>query len=219
MTNIKNSRTSAHTRYYLKNGDLVVGVTTALGILNKPGLVVWANRLGLQGVDSTKVRDQAGDRGTITHLLICSELKNCVPDLSQYSQSDIDVATLCLDSFHEWRKSHTLEVIHVETPMQSEMWRYGGTPDFLGYINGELTLMDFKTSNAIYNDYFYQVAAYRQLEIEAGYSVNKARILRFSKGDNVEFEDRMITQFDKEFALFTHCLAIYNLLKKMNRSL
>jgi hypothetical protein len=79
--------------------------------------------------------------------------------------------------------------------------------------------MDFKTSNGIWNDYYYQLASYRQLEIENGYNVETARILRFSKGDNVEFEDRLIKQFSYEFELFTHCLAIYNLLKTMKRSL
>lgn len=212
-------KTNAHTRYYLRDGELAVGVTTVLQVLNKPSLVVWANRLGLQGIDSTKVRDQAGDRGTITHLLITSELKNEVPDLSEYSQADIDVATLCLNSFREWRKGHTLEIIHVETPLLSEMYRYGGTPDFLGYVNGELTLIDFKSSNAIYGDYYYQLSAYRQLEIEAGYNVNKAHILRFSKENNAEFEDRMVTSFKKEFELFLHCLGIYNLLKDMKRKL
>jgi hypothetical protein len=216
----KMPKTQVHTRYYLKDGELAVGVTTALSILAKPALIKWANNLGLQGLDSNKVRDQAGERGTITHLLITSELKNETPDLSEYSQSDIDVATLCLNSFHEWRKTHILEPIYIETPIVSEQYRYGGTPDYFGLVNGELQLIDFKSSNQISNDYFYQVAAYRQLTLENWCTeLKRARILRFSKEDNVEFEDRLITQFSKEFELFIHCLAIYNLLKQMKRNL
>jgi hypothetical protein len=185
----------------------------------KPSLISWAWNCGLKGEDYKKIRDLGGEVGTITHLLVTHDIMNKVPDLSEYRQIDIDAATLCLNSFHEWKKGHTLEVIHIEKPLVSEEYRYGGQPDFLGYVNGELELIDFKSSNGIWNDYYYQVASYRQLEIEAGYDVNKARILRFSKGNNVEFEDRLITQFKYEFELFLNCLSIYNLLKTMKRSL
>jgi hypothetical protein len=211
--------TAVHQRYYTKDGEMVAGSTTILGVMAKPSLIRWAWNCGIKGEDYTKVRDSAGSVGTITHLMITEELQNRVPDLKDFTQNNIDSATLCLNSFHEWRKAHTLEVIHVEKPLISEIYRYGGTPDFLGLVNGELELMDFKTSNGIWNDYYYQLASYRQLEIENGYNVETARILRFSKGDNVEFEDRLIKQFSYEFELFTHCLAIYQLLKTMKRQL
>ncbi len=44
-------RSKVHTRYKLKNGLLVPGVTTVTGVLDKPALIIWANRLGLQGID------------------------------------------------------------------------------------------------------------------------------------------------------------------------
>ena len=213
------NKNAVHQRYYTKDGELVAGSTTILSVMAKPNLIRWAWNCGIKGEDYTKVRDSAGSVGTITHLMITEELQNRVPDLKDFTQNNIDSATLCLNSFHEWRKAHTLEVIHVEKPLISEIYRYGGTPDFLGLVNGELELMDFKTSNGIWNDYYYQLASYRQLEIENGYNVETARILRFSKGDNVEFEDRLIKQFSYEFELFTHCLAIYNLLKIMKRTL
>jgi len=213
------ANTKVHTRYFTKDGELVAGSTTILQILNKPNLISWAFNCGLRGEDMNKIKNIAGSVGTITHLMITEELQNKVPDLKEYSQADIDSSTLCYNSFKELRKSHTLEVIHVEKALVSEVYRFGGTPDFLGFVNGELTLMDFKTSAAIYNDYYYQIASYRQLEKEAGYNVETAEILRFSKGNNVEFEDRLIKQFNYEFELFTHCLAIYNLLRTMKRSL
>lgn len=78
----------------------------------------------------------------------------------------------------------------------------------------------FQIKKEDWNEYFYQLAAYRQILIEQGYpNLNRARILRFSKDDTNEFEDRLITNFTNEFKLFEHCLAIYNLLKDMNRRL
>lgn len=217
MTN--NSRTKAHTQYYLNTGDAIPGVTTVLGILAKPALVSWANKLGLQGIDSSKYRDQAADVGTITHLLIMGHLTRQTVSLTEYSQQDIDTAQNCMKSFCEWEKSHKVEPILVETPLSSDIYGFGGTPDCLAKVNGELELLDFKTSKAIWNEYFYQLAAYRQLLIEQRYDVNRARILRFGKDGTTEFEDRLITQFDNEFELFLHCLSIYNLLKAMKRRL
>jgi hypothetical protein len=188
-------------------------------VLDKPALVKWANNLGLQGIDSTKFRDKAGDIGTITHLLIMGHLTNKEIDLSEYSKQDIVTAGFCMNSYHEWEKSHKVEPIIVEVPMSSDKYGYGGTPDCLAMINGELELLDFKTSNGIWNTYFYQLAAYRQILIEKGHNVNRARILRFGKDDNSGFEDRLITKFDNEFELFLHCLSIYNLLKAMKRRL
>lgn len=214
-----NSRTKAHTQYYLNTGDAIPGVTTVLGILAKPALVAWANKLGLQGIDSTKYRDKAADVGTITHLLIMGHLTRQEIDLTEYAKQDIDVAQGCLNSYIEWERPHKIEPILVETPLSSDIYGYGGTPDCLARIDGELELLDFKTSTGIWNEYFYQIAAYRQILIEKGHNVNKARILRFGKDANSGFEDRMITNFDNEFQMFLHCLAIYNLLKVMKRRL
>ena len=60
----------AHTIYKLEDGTKVPGVTTVLGILNKPALVKWANNLGLQGIDSNKYRDEMADIGTLAHQMI-----------------------------------------------------------------------------------------------------------------------------------------------------
>lgn len=211
--------TKAHTRYYLNSGDSIPGVTTVLQILNKPGLVIWANRLGLEGHDSSKYRDKMADIGTIGHLMIMHYLNKTTPDLTGFSQQDIDTAENCLLSFFEWEKGHTIEPMILEVPLSSDVYGYGGTPDFIGLVDGQLELLDFKTGKAIYNEYFYQLAAYRQLASERGYKLNRARILRIGRDESEGFEERLILKFDNEFQLFLHCLSIYNLLKTMNRRL
>ena len=212
-------KTNAHTIYIHANGNRVPGVTTILDILNKPALVVWANRLGLQGVDSTKFKDKMADIGTITHLRILHYLKKTTPDLSEYSQADIQTSDNCMLSFYEWEKSHKLEPVCVEVPLTSDRFGFGGTPDYIGMVNGRLEIVDFKTGSGIYNTAFYQVAAYRQLAKEIGHNVEYARILRIGRDNNEGFEERLIASFDDEMALFTRCLEIYNLLKKMGRKL
>jgi hypothetical protein len=213
------TKVNAHTRYINANGDMVVGVTTVLNVLDKPALVAWSNRLGLQGIDSTKFKDKMADIGTITHLRILAELKNEVPDLSEYSQADIKTSDNCMLSYHEWLRYHKIEPICVETPLTSDRFGYGGTPDFIGLVDGRLEIMDYKTGSGIYGTAFYQVAAYRQMAHEVGHKVEHARILRIGRSNDEGFEERLITKFDDEFEMFKHCLAIHNLLKKMGRRL
>lgn len=212
------SKVNAHTQYTMNTGDNVPGVTTVLDILAKPALIKWANNLGLKGIDSTKFKDKMADIGKIAHKMILAYLsKEPLITFPDYSKADIESAENCMKSYYEWEKVHTLEPIILETPLTSDIYGYGGTPDFIGMVDGQLELLDFKTGNGIWPEHFYQLAAYRQLAIEQGHKVNRARILRIGRDDNEGFEERLITRFDDEFELFKHCLAIYNLQKAMKR--
>lgn len=217
MSSKTSDKVKAHVQYVNSNGEKVVGVTTALSVLNKPFLVVWANRLGLAGIDSTKFKDKMADIGTIAHLLVMHHLKNTTPDLDEFSKADIDTAHNCMKSFYEWEKVHKLEPVLLEFPLVSDIYNFGGSPDFVGKVDGVMEIIDFKTGKAIYGEYLTQVSAYRQLVIEKGYTVNRARILRIGRDDSEGFEERLTTKFDLEFDLFKHCLAIYQLQKELKR--
>ena len=86
------NKTKAHTKYFDANGNLVVGTTTVINVLDKPALVAWSNRLGLQGIDSTRYKDKLADVGTVTHLRILHYLKKTEPDLSEYSPATIKLS-------------------------------------------------------------------------------------------------------------------------------
>ena len=211
------SRIKAHTTYKLLDGTIVPGVTTILGILNKPALVPWANKLGLQGIDSTKYVDEKAAIGTLAHQMIANYLRGEQTDTSEYSKLQIDQAENAVLSFFEWEKNHHLEPVFVEEPMISEHHRFGGTLDFLGTVNGEpeLALIDFKTSGGIYPEMYIQVAAYRQLAFEHELDVQKVKILRIGRTEDEGFEDKPVNHLDKRWELFLHCLAIYNLQKEV----
>lgn len=213
MPGSKKSR--AHTRYKLNDGTKVPGVTIVLGILNKPALIKWANNLGLQGIDSSKYRDEMADIGTLAHQMIVDYFNKVETDTSEYSKTQIDLAENCLLSFWEWEKSHKIEVILAEQPLVSTEHGYGGTIDCFCKLDGQPTLLDFKTGKAIYPEYFYQLAAYEQLLAEAGYLIEVTRILRIGRDEDEGFEERSVGKLDLHFDLFKHCLEIYNLRKEI----
>ena len=211
------TRTQAHQKYIGLDGVQVPGVTTVLNILNKPFLVPWANKLGLEGIDSTKYKDKMADIGTLAHLFIMNHLRGEESDTSEFTQNDIKLAENCFLSYLEWEKPHLIKPVMIEKPLVSDKYGFGGTPDCVCYLNDELVLLDYKTGKAIYPEMIYQLAAYAQLVREQGYEIKKARILRIGRDENEGFEERLITRFDNEFEVFRHCLAIYNLFKVMKK--
>lgn len=217
MTTEINNKTKAHTRYFGLDGEQKPGVTTVLGVLNKPFLIPWANKLGLQGIDSTKYRDAMAGIGTLTHQMILDHLTGQKTDTSDYSQKDVSMAENCFLSYLEWEKGHPVKPVLVEKPLVSDIYGYGGTPDCICEYNSGLELLDFKTGKAIYPEMFYQIAAYAQLAKEHGYKITSGRILRIGRDENEGFEERLTKRWGKEFQLFRHCLAIYNLQKELKR--
>jgi hypothetical protein len=98
-------------------------------------------------------------------------------------------------------------------PLVSEVYQFGGTPDAIGRVNGELCLLDWKTSNSVYSDYLLQLAAYRVLWEE----INPDRplmggfhLLRFSK-EHGDFAHHFYRDLSEAWEMFAHHRAAYGL--------
>jgi len=210
-------KSKAHVIYKLEDGTKVPGVTTVLGLLNKPALVIWANRLGLQGIDSSKYRDAMAEVGTLAHQMVVDYFNDVKTDTTDYSENQINLAENCLLSFWEWEKGHKIEVIMAEKQLVSTEYGFGGTIDCFCKLDGQPTLLDFKTGKAIYPEMMYQLAAYEQLLAEDRHSVEIIRILRIGRDEDEGFEERQVGDTSKYFDIFKHCLAIYNLQKDIRK--
>jgi len=208
-------KTRAHIRYKNKEGKVVPGATTVIGLLNKPQLVVWANRLGLQGIDSSKFRDEKAEIGTLAHAMILATLKGESIDTSEYSKEQIGQAENSFLSWLEWGKGKDIKPVLLETPLVSEMYQYGGTPDFLGYLNGDIVLMDYKTGG-IFREAYIQACSYRHLLYENEYPVtDKAIILGIPRTEDEDFKEVTYTNFDAGWEIFKRLNEVYQLLKEV----
>ncbi len=209
------SKSKTHTVYKLENGTRVPGVTTVLGVLNKPALVNWANKLGLQGIEVGKYVDDKADIGTLAHQMILDYFNGTETDTSEYSRDQIEQAENCLLSFWAWEKLNQLDVIKAEVPLVSQKYRYGGTIDCYCVLNGKRTLLDFKTGKAIYPEMFYQLAAYAQLLADHDMVTERWQILRIGRDANEGFEARHVDDIHKYWQMYHLCLQIYNLKKEI----
>ena len=207
--------TKAHTVYKLEDGTRVPGTTTITGLLNKPYLIKWANNLGLEGIDSSKYTDEAAAIGTLAHAMVQAHLQKDELNMDQYSKIQIDHAENSLISFFEWKSRHLVDPILCETPMVSEELKYGGTLDCYCMLDGEPVLLDIKTGKAVYEEYFVQLAAYRNLLEERGHPVNRCMILRIGRDETEGFEERTVTDTSKYFEIFRNLLNVYYIKKEL----
>ena len=209
----------AHQRYYTEDGTLVPGVTTIVRVLgfNTDVLVKWANKEGLAGRDTAKIKDETAAIGSLAHLLVESELKDEEPDLKDYTPAQLKRAQHALRSFHEWRQGHDLHAQLVEASLVSEEHTYGGTVDCWGMLQGLPVLLDFKTSSGVWLEHRIQVSAYWKLLQENGYDVQGVHILRIPRTSEEEFQEHILTgqQVLLGWKMFRHALAVYRLEKEM----
>ena len=103
------SKIKAHIRYKNDEGRLIPGTTTITGLLAKPALIGWANRLGLEGIDCNKYKDKMADIGILGHYFVMADFKGISEEakqraLEEYSAINIDKAENCILPFSSGRK-------------------------------------------------------------------------------------------------------------------
>jgi len=211
-------KSKAHQRYLTSKGEPCVGVTTVLGKIAKPYLITWANKLGLDGIDSTKYVDGLADIGTLIHYLIECDCKGTTPELGDYSQNDIVTARFGLQKWLNWKALNKFELIDSELQIVSDDLRVGGTCDIYAKVNGKFSVMDIKTSKATYAEQRTQGIAYKKLLEANGKQVDEARIIRVGRNENEGFDDILIGAEELHWKRFLIYLEAYRADKNLENA-
>lgn len=210
--------TKKRTHLTVKDGTRVPGATTIAGLIDKPFLVKWANKLGKQGIDVTEYVNDQAKKGTLIHTIIESHITQESVDLSSYSEDEIDMASIVFYSHYmEWEKLHKVEPIFVEKSLVSEEHKFGGIIDFYAKVDDVYTVIDFKTSKSINNEHLLQVSSYVQLLRENGYQVDKLLILDVKKDINTPLEEKSLTVEETlpYWEMFKHLVDVYWIKKEL----
>ena len=92
-----------------------------------------------------------------------------------------------LESFLKWEEEKKVSWIKSELVIASRKHKFAGTLDALALVDGELCLIDFKTSKRVSKSAFLQTAGYQICLEEMGIVPAKRLIVRLPKnGDNIE---------------------------------
>lgn len=211
--------------YKLKDGSKVPGVTTIIGrFKDSGGLLYWACEQG-KAIERGEIsslydkRDEAADAGTLAHAFVEAYINQETPP----QIPDNDIGTKAKQGFQNylaWQKNNRIQIIKQEMELISEKYRFGGCPDAMGLdVDGRLCILDWKTSNGVYQDYMIQIAAYEQLwkenypdkPITGGY-----HLLRFSK-EHADFTHHFWSELDDAWEQFKLFRQAYELDKKLKR--
>jgi len=144
-------------RYYtLPDGTKLPSVTTVLGAMKKDAIMAWRKRVG--EAEANRVSKKATGRGTNVHTLCERYLNN------------EDMGTMMPDALEMFYSLKTFlnninNIHYQEQALWSKQLGLAGRVDCIGEYNGELSVIDFKTSKKIktrvqIEDYFWQTAAY-----------------------------------------------------------
>lgn len=145
-------------------------VTEILGMLDKPALKQWAVDCAIRCIENGGTLDEAKfawknrdalDVGSIVHHAIESHIAGYKPDFSALDGENLSQALASYKSFEEWEGSHSVRWYANELTVSLPPL-YCGTLDALANIDGVDYILDFKTANGIYNDYWIQLAMYHR---------------------------------------------------------
>lgn len=153
------------------------------------------------------VLDKAADRGTAVHAAIEEFLKYGIDDFFGENRP-------YFDAFLKWYELNTPELVASESKVYHKVMGYAGTIDCICYINGVLTMIDFKTTTSIIDmTCQVQLEAYAKALETHGIFVEDKMILRIDKNGN--FEERHYPAKDgKSWQVFTSLKILYDYLSQ-----
>ena len=205
----------------------VPGVTTVIGrFKDSGGLLWWAFDQG-KAAERGEInslydkRDAAADAGTLAHSMVEAHVLNKDPLGVLVDIADMEIrdqAHQAFQSYLNWESMTTLKIIDQEMSLVSEKYNFGGTPDAIGEVNGELCLVDWKTSNKVYPDMMIQLAAYKLLVHECtDYKLTGGfHLCRFSK-EHGDFTHHYWSELDEAWEQFKLFLKAYQIDKRLKK--
>lgn len=171
-------------RYYFNGEGPVPSVTTVIGIMDKPAVMIWkAKQVALAALHNPKMlreieeqqgeeeavlwllrksdteRDAAAKRGTSVHLLADMVTRGQESDSKGFQVSEDTQPYLA--AFRGFLEAYNASSIVSSEKAVWSLNGYGGTYDLLMQIADELWLIDIKTSKGYYPEYGLQLAGYR----------------------------------------------------------
>ena len=184
-------------RYYNIGGEnkKLVSITSVISHYSKEKFAKWRKRVGEE--EANRITKRATSRGTDTHTLIESYLLN--EELSEVQPISEMLFKLAKPTLNRINNIHCLE-----SSLYSEILGVAGSVDTIGEFDGELAVIDYKTSakpkpREWITDYFVQTMFYGMALYEmTGISIKKLVIIMTCEdGECVVYEERDLEKYMK----------------------
>ena len=168
----------------------------------------------------------AADIGTLVHKRIESEMRAELGlDYEDVEIPEFEVvsgrrrehpAWSSYQAYLAWRRAHDVRPVELEKRVYSLQLGYAGTTDLEAYVDDVLTIADFKTSAAVYDEYKLQIAAYRRAYQEMSGDFDSpigGLVIRFPKEAGDTFEPVGVP-WDEQIELQRDFMSAFRLFKR-----
>ncbi len=205
------------------------GVTTVLRVISKPALIQWSANMAcdyvktnlksigdLEGVlkeartAHRKKKETAGEWGEVVHNVIEQWIKEGTEpqDLDEKQQE-------VFDKFKKWSTDNNVKFIESEKNVWSEKMLTGGILDLVFEMDGKRYIGDIKTSSGIYDEAFFQMAAYHLmlLDMGEGDDIHGYIVINLKKDGTMDMKRADNLKINQE--AFLHALGLHKILNKI----
>tara|TARA_Y100001972_G_scaffold52734_1_gene64584 strand:+ start:1523 stop:2209 length:687 start_codon:yes stop_codon:yes gene_type:complete len=136
-------------------------ITSVISWVNRKKWAEWRQRVGVE--EANRKNKKATNRGTGFHSIMEEFMAN--NDVTTMTQYSVPLLQLMFKSAKPYLEKHITNVYQQETRMCSHKMCLAGTVDLICDFDGELSIVDFKTSEKEkpeewLEDYFVQLSAY-----------------------------------------------------------
>lgn len=194
---------------YIIEGKTYFRVTRVKSSINQEGLNYWRASVGAK--KANEIMRTRGKFGTSFHKLIEVTLLGHNVDASNYGEEMQTSLELFEDAIDEYN-------IHAEA-LEQKLWnddlKVAGTTDFIGFADlkklgkNAHVIFDWKTSAAIYPDFFIQLAAYVfTFEMMTGVKLDGAVVLQIRDG-KMRIEEKSYEELKSFYYAFKFALGIF----------
>ena len=161
---LESETTESGRTYKTPGGKSYPSITTVLSNYNKKAIYEWRQRVGED--EANRISRAASGRGTKLHNAVEKYLLNEMTDL-KYKSMMPDTKELFL-KVKPFLDSHIGDIYGIEQPLYSDRLHIAGRCDCIAEWEGELSIVDWKTSSKVkeksyIQNYFMQCAAYDEM--------------------------------------------------------
>jgi len=221
-------------------------VTTILNVLNKPAIAEWACRMCCDYIEENlrrliagnsfseaevfkivemgrsahdRAREEAAGIGTSAHDWLRDHWRAIIRKTDSPLMLEEEKPKKCIGAALDFFKEHKMVPVAVEEPLYSLTYNICGRPDWIGYVDDEFAIVDYKSTKKLWPECPIQMCIYAKLYEEMKGNLPKVRWgLRMDK-ETGEFDGRryLPEEFDADWDTSLAIYKIYDRFKTLRR--
>lgn len=223
------------------------GVTSILGVINKPMLIQWAANMACDYIEANasqnpsgakewqvseavlkearvahrKKKEDAGVKGSDVHAQIEALVKTAIEKDAGLITGAYDLVSEVVNpqvqKFVTWAKENNVRFLASEKRVYSQESWYAGTLDLILEMDGKKYIADVKTSSGIYPEHYLQMAAYQGALEEMGEHEDITGAMVINLPKRGGFEIGMNYAYDDNRLAFLAALVLYKQLNALKK--